>query len=123
MVYGYFLWWYGVGLGQTWELATAILSRIADFFSFNILVKTWVAPWKNDVLRAQNVSLGDQVKIWQQNLISRLVGFFIRTVMIVVCLLLIALTVLLLAVALVIWLALPILAILLPILGEARLFT
>ncbi len=123
IVHGYFFWWYGQGLSQSWQITTTTLGRIADFFSLEILVRTWFAPWKNDVITARNIALSDQVKIWQQNFASRLVGFFLRTFMIVFCLILIGLSAFMLSAALFVWLILPFLIILLPIIGVRMLFS
>jgi len=122
LVSGYFLWWYGAGLTQSWQIILAILGKVADFFSLEILLKTWVAPWKNDVMTARNLSLGDQVKLWQMNMVSRLVGFFVRTVVILVCLFCIALATLASAFFFFGWLITPILVIALPLLGVRMLF-
>lgn len=115
MLTGYFYWWYGAGLEQSWQIAVAVLYEVADIFSLDILVKTWLAPWKNDVLSAQNIALSDQIKLWEQNLASRLVGFFVRSVIIFLAVISLAILTILLAIGLVIWLIVPALIIILPL--------
>lgn len=119
---GFFIWWYGEGLVQSFQIALAIIGKIADFFSLETLVKTWLAPWKNDVTAAQNLSLGDQLKIWQMNFVSRLVGFVVRTIIIAVSIVLIGITALGGGLVLGVWLLIPLLVVLLPVLGVRLLF-
>lgn len=90
---------------------------IVDFFSLDILVKTWAAPWKNDVQAARNTALQDQVKLWEANLTSRIIGSVIRTFVIVAALIIIALVSILGLASLAIWILLPVLIIGLPIIG------
>jgi hypothetical protein len=119
---GYFVWWYGAGMQQSLQIAFAVLGRLADFFSLQGLVKTWFAPWKNDVLSARNISLGDQFKLWEMNFVSRVVGFFVRTIIIVVALLVLGLTAILALLVLGVWIVLPLLIIALPLIGVRMMF-
>lgn len=115
MLYGYFYWWYGAGLLQSWQIAVAVLYEVADFFSLESLTRTWFAPWKNDVISLQNAALSDQVKVWEQNFVSRLVGFLIRSVVILVAVLILGLLTIALGVGLLLWLFVPALILILPI--------
>jgi len=120
MLYEYFCWWYSVGLRQAWWSAGFILKEITDFFSLEALVRTWFAPWKNDVLTGRNLALSDQIKIWEQNIASRFVGFVVRSFVIVFTVWLLAVVTLLEAIALFIWIVLPILIIGLVMLAVER---
>lgn len=115
MLYGYFYWWYGEGLKQAWSSSGKVLLQLSDIFSLEILLKTWFAPWKNDVLTARNISLLDQLKLWEGNLASRAIGFLLRSVIIGFSLFLLTLAVFLLAVGLALWIFLPIVIVLLMI--------
>ena len=97
-----------------------MLISVADFFSLPILVKTWFAPWKDDVQSARNISLGDQLKLWEENMVSRLVGFVIRTVVILISLLTIGVGAVFGLAILAIWVLGPLLMIALPIIGILR---
>ncbi len=122
MFSGYFVWWYGTGLIQAYQIATSIMAHVTDFFSLPILFRTLFAPWKNDVTVARNLSLADQLKVWQMNFVGRFIGFLVRSVVIVVALLILFILVLAGAAGLVIWLLGPPLVIILPLLGVGRLF-
>lgn len=117
MLTGYFYWWYGAGWAQSYQVAAAVLYEVADFFSLETLVKTWFAPWKNDVLSAQNAALSDTVKLWEQNLASRFVGFILRTIIILVAVISLALLTFALAAGLILWLFVPALIIILPLIA------
>ena len=122
MISGYFVWWYGTGLTEAYAAAMAAMTRIVYLFSVSQLGKTLFDPWKNDVIRAHNLSLADQLKVWQLNLASRIVGFLVRSLVILAALFVLALLILLSAVILFIWIATPLLAIVLPLIGVTRLF-
>ncbi|QQG50225.1 MAG: hypothetical protein HZB70_01395 [Candidatus Berkelbacteria bacterium] len=120
---GFFVWWYGEGLTQSFQIILATAEKIIDFFSLEILFKTWVSPWKNDVLSAENISLSDQIHLWQMNLVSRFVGFVVRTMIIIVAIICLGVSGVLGGLALAFWIALPLAAVLFPILGVRMLFT
>lgn len=115
MIYGYFLWWYGAGYVRAWQIVGRWLNELADFFSLPILVKTWLSPWKNDVLSARNIALSDQVKLWEQNFASRLVGIILRTFIIVLATIIIGVIAVALVFSLLVWLFVPVLVVVLPI--------
>lgn len=92
---------------EAWHVAAAVLYEITDFFSLPILVRTWLSPWKNDVLTAKNVSLGDQFKIWELNFASRIIGFLVRSMIIFISLIVLSLVAILEAITLGLWLVGP----------------
>lgn len=107
MVVGYFYWWYTDGIFQGARIAYYYVSKIADFFSLETLVKTWVAPWKDDRLAADSASLSDQVKILELNFASRLVGFIVRTIVIIAAVLVVAVVAIVTIFLLGAWILLP----------------
>lgn len=104
---GFFQWWYSEGFVQAWRIILYAAGQFGDFFTLPTLVRTWFAPWKNDQLAAHNVSLGDQVKIWELNVASRFIGFLVRSLVIFITILGLAVLLLLGAFSLVIWLLIP----------------
>lgn len=117
MIYQYFNWWYATGLLWAYQLYRQIFIVVGDSLSVPTLLKTWAAPWKNDVLEAHNVALGDQVKLWEQNAVSRLFGIVMRSIILfVACIILLALLIIGI-ISLVVWITLPVLIFLLPVLG------
>lgn len=117
MVSGYFIWWYTTGYRQAWRKSLAIVSHLADFFSLETLIKSWFSPWKNDVESGHNLALSDQVKIWENNLVSRLVGFVVRSMVILVALMVIAAASIGIVIGLGLWLIVPALVVALPLIA------
>lgn len=122
MISGYFVWWYGTGIVQAYTAITAFLSFIVDSFSVPSLLRTLFSPWKNDVLSGRNLSLGDQLKIWEMNIASRIIGFLVRLVVIFVAVVVLLVLTLIAGFGLAIWIAAPLLVVILPLLGVGRLF-
>lgn len=123
MVVGFLRWWYSAGLEEASQRAVAVLWRLTDAMSLPILLRTLFAPWKNDVMSARNIALSDQMKLWGQNFASRLIGFLVRSVVILTAVVAIAGLCLTFAFGLVVWLALPFLVIALPVVGLIVVFT
>lgn len=55
------------------------LLHLFDLFSIEIILKTYFAPWKRDVLSTKGLSLNNKIRVWWMNIISRMVGAFIKT--------------------------------------------
>lgn len=76
-------WWYFRG----WKWVAKYLlvvrtKRILDFFSVSDLVKTLFAPFRQDVVDTKNAPVGYKLQALGGNLISRFLGFLIRTTLI-----------------------------------------
>lgn len=117
MANGFFIWWYGAGFSQSWEVALYFLARTGQFFSLESLFRTWFYPWKNDVSVGYDLSLSQQINLWSQNLVSRLVGATVRSVFILLGFCLLAVVAFLLVAGLIIWLLTPLLIFVLPVMA------
>jgi hypothetical protein len=106
LITGYLRWWYSTGIIESWRLAESFLAQIGDFFSLSMLVRTWLSPWKNDTSAAGS-SGQSLIKVWENNLASRFVGFFVRTIVIVVALIVLGTATLGMAIVLLLWLFVP----------------
>lgn len=76
-------WWYGAG--WQWAAQRSILERLKscnEMFSIGALFRTLFAPFKQTVTRGQG-SLDMRMHIFMDNIISRFVGFFARSFIIV----------------------------------------
>lgn len=76
-------WWYGTLPGMLRKRFQLSLAALADFFSFGDLARTLFYPWKRDIYTAQNQPLGKILEAWEMNLMSRLIGFVIRSSVII----------------------------------------
>ena len=101
----------------TWQWLLGRIFAIEDFFSLEILVKTWAAPWKDDVQTARNIALDDQMKLWEANFVSRIIGFTIRTFVIIFSVVAIGLVGVLGVVGAIAWILMPLFIIGLPLVG------
>lgn len=82
-------WWYT--RGWAWVARYFLLvrnKRILEFFSVIDLLKTLFAPFRQDVIDTKRAPLGLKLQALGGNIISRILGFLIRTVLIVCGLLL-----------------------------------
>lgn len=111
MIYSYLVWWYGQGLVQVFHACNAFIFQLTQFFSLTKLVRTWFAPWKDDVLDAPSDGI---ISGFKNNLISRLVGFFIRTFTIFFGLVALLILIAFLAGLILIWLVIPLSVVVLP---------
>lgn len=88
---------------------------LLDYFSIDLLIRTLFAPFRQISAGSVSGPIGEQLRAWADRTISRVIGFIVRTIVIVVgCLAIIAQTVLSLVYAF-LWLTMP----LLPIVGLA----
>lgn len=108
LVLVYFKWHYSQGLSEFFGVTRNFLRFLADFFSFKLLLKTLVAPWKR---LGENYEGGFNLSAWASsfivNSLMRAVGLVSRLVILILGL---AAVLVLLALAFglfVIWLLLP----------------
>lgn len=88
-------WWYGAG--WVWAWRRAVIDRLAwcnSAFSLSRLAATWTAPYKQTAVGRVKGSIGVHIRAWVDRLVSRVIGFLVRTVLIFVGLLLCGLTLL-----------------------------
>lgn len=120
----YFIWHYSTAIKELVHIWKNFLWFTLHLFSVPRLIKTWVSPWKRiheERTRAWNFE--DFIGSLFISLLSRLIGFFIRTVFIVVGCLLILLTFTLGLCLILTWFLLPVLPISLMVIGIAVLVT
>ena len=82
----FFTWWFVEHPKYLWSVTKALTRKTLVFFSVPVLIGTLFAPWKRDLQRTSNLPLDLAVKGVIDNIISRLVGFVVRSVTIIVAL-------------------------------------
>lgn len=112
-VAGLLSWWYGRGWRERSQLVGERIVRTFDYFSVDLLVKTWFAPFRQISAGSVKGSISVMLRAWVDRLISRVVGAFVRTFMIVFGVVTILLQSILGVLELIFWAVLP----LLPIVG------
>ncbi|MBR3229033.1 hypothetical protein IKF67_02260 [Candidatus Saccharibacteria bacterium] len=81
-----FLWWYSQGWGVFVGKIKDFFISIADFFSMDSLVRTLFKPYRQISAETANVnsSLDLKFHMFLDRLISRIVGFFSRLILLLV---------------------------------------
>lgn len=112
-IVGILSWWYTVGWQDQFVRLRARLARTLDYFSIDLLIRTFFAPFRQISAGKVRGPLGVQLRAFFDNLISRLIGSMVRGTIIVVGSIWIALSTIIGAVVAVLWVAVP----LLPVVG------
>ena len=102
-------WWYGNGFIRRISIAKANFRKTLDFFSIQILLKTLFKPYKQISADESSNSINMFFQVFFDKLISRIVGLFARTFMIVMGIIVIIFQSILSCLTIIIWLIIPIL--------------
>lgn len=112
-VIGLMSWWYGRG----WRDAAARVGRrlmsLEDYFSIDLLLKTFFSPFRQISAGGANGPLGVQMRAFFDRLISRIIGAMIRLFTIIIGLIAIAIYAFVGLLVLVVWAVIP----LMPLIG------
>lgn len=106
-------WWYTDGWRQRINLVREQLARTLDFFSISILLQTLFAPFRQISAGGATGPIGVRLQAFFDRLISRFVGAFMRTILIVIGLFAIIFQIVWGVIVLAVWFVLP----LVPIVG------
>lgn len=84
LLFEFFRWWYSEGIIARIKSVMNAISHTADAFSIGLMIKTLFRPFKRISAAGSGVtqSLDNKMKELGDQLISRFIGFFARTVMI-----------------------------------------
>lgn len=104
----FFRWWYGAGWKQQISDYQARVRRVSEIFSIDILLKTLFAPWKQIVTHAHaDQSLKAKQQAFVDNIVSRVVGFWVRLFTLIAGILTITLVVVIGFILVVLWPLIP----------------
>lgn len=73
----FFSWWYGLGWRLAIQRTRLMVSHNVQIFSVSILLKTLFEPWKR-ITSNPGAGISAHAQASLDNAISRLVGFFVR---------------------------------------------
>jgi vacuolar-type H+-ATPase subunit I/STV1 len=108
-IMGLLSWWYGAGWrGRAVRLREKLASSV-DYFSIDLLLRTFFSPFRQISAGKVNGSLSMQLHAFVDRLISRVIGAMIRLVMIIVGLFAIFFNVVIGVVLLIVWAVMPLL--------------
>jgi hypothetical protein len=85
----FFQWWYGDGWRQAAKGSLSLVNKVQLSFSLPVLLRTLFAPWKR-IITPPGRTLEDKMRATLDNLVSRVVGFFVRIFSLVAAIILIA---------------------------------
>ena len=120
----YLVWHYSTAVLSLFGLYRNLFVFFSNFFSLPILIRTWFSPWRRlDEKYPKNIiDLEAWASVFILNLLMRVVGFFMRTIIIGLGLIFIGLLIISFPIILVIWLLAPFLVIFLFLLGLGLIF-
>lgn len=117
---GILSWWYTKGWRQRVVLMNDRLARTSDFFSIGLLASTLFSPFRQISAGRVSGPIAVQLRAFVDQLISRLIGSFVRGFMIIFGLVTLTLQVILGGALLVFWAlvpTLPVVGLLLMVIG------
>jgi hypothetical protein len=107
MLFSLLSWWYDGGLKQRIKLLKDRQLKTMDYFSLDLLVKTWFAPFRQISAESVRGSLDLQMRAWFDKLLSRIIGGFMRTALIIIGIIVLATQAILNFFELIIWTVMP----------------
>jgi len=117
-------WHYGravKGLVGIWK---NFIIFVREYYSIPLLLRTLVAPWRRDITRRpRGLDIKKLFESFAFNLISRSIGFFIRSITIIIGFICLLGVIILGILALIIWLLLPVILLFFIIKGLLLLLT
>lgn len=102
-------WWYTAGLRQRLQRISVRLDGTIDYFSMDLLIKTLFAPFRQISAGKVDGSLDVKMRAMIDKLFSRLIGAFVRLILLIIGGVTIMLQAVLALVLILLWLAVPIL--------------
>lgn len=106
-------WWYGSGWTWLARRSAVKYKLIAEALSVGILLRTFFAPWKQI---QSTTTLQNFIQSTVDNIVSRVVGMTIRTLMLFSALVLYLMLIVFTVASFIVWPAIPALVIILPVL-------
>ncbi|MGI6103234.1 MAG: hypothetical protein ACOYBJ_01240 [Patescibacteria group bacterium] len=71
-------WWYRHVPALLAHHQRLIFETVVDYFSFAILLRTLFAPWKRDQRATDRLTIPEWVRVFGENMMTRLVGAIVR---------------------------------------------
>jgi hypothetical protein len=105
-----FAWWYGQGFLKLLKYLKALIIYLTDLFSVRLIFLTLFAPWKRDQAGYRGLALNEKFYVLMMNLVSRFVGFLVKSMFFLIYLIFLAVLLLISGVAIIAWLLMPLLA-------------
>jgi len=108
-VVGLLSWWYGEGWKRRFRDVLERLASTMDYFSIDLLLRTLFSPFRQISAGGVRGPLVVQIRAFFDNLLSRVIGATVRSIVIVIGVVTILLTVVVGMIMIVTWAIVPIL--------------
>lgn len=106
-------WWYGSGVLRMFRTVQMKFASLLDYFSIDLLARTLFAPFRQISAGGVRGPIGMQVRAFFDQLISRVIGAIVRSMVIVIGCIAILLQAIVSLLFILLWFVMP----LLPIVG------
>jgi len=106
LIVSFLSWWYGRGWQQIPKSFGPRSQAILESFSVSQLIKTWFEPWKR-IITYPGDSIGEKIKAWGDNAFSRVIGFIVRSAVLLTALITWLAAMLFTALEIIIWPLMP----------------
>lgn len=106
-IVGMLSWWYTDGWRRRVVWARNRLISSYDYFSIDLLARTLFSPWRQISAGKVQGPIGVQLRAWFDNLISRIIGGFVRTLVMIIGIVTILVTVVVCGVVVITWAFVP----------------
>ena len=108
-----FSWWYASGWRVFISKIKSAFSRITDFFSMDSLIRTLFKPYRQISAGAAsaNSSMQLRIQMFMDRLVSRIVGFFSRILLLIIGTIIIIIGGILCGILIILWPLIPIMPI------------
>ncbi|OGL24441.1 hypothetical protein A2884_00995 [Candidatus Saccharibacteria bacterium RIFCSPHIGHO2_01_FULL_48_12] len=116
MLFELVVWWYGSGWVGAWKDCFSWVKKVQRFFSIDVLLGSLFAPWKR-IVSIPGRSLDEKFRAAIDNLVSRVIGFCVRFLVLIVAVIMVTVAGVAGIVMAIIWPLVPFLAIALIVVG------
>jgi len=114
----FWAWYYSGAIKSLLNIWKNFIIFVREYYSIPLLLRTLVAPWRRDITRRpRGFDIKKLFEALSFNLISRSIGFFMRSMTIIIGSVCLLGVIILGALALIIWLILPVVLLFLIVIG------
>ena len=109
LIGSFFSWWYGPGWRHALNSFGLRIKGLSELFSVQQLLRTVFQPWRR-IVTVPGSSFEDKLRAWGDNLVSRGIGFVVRSAVLLAAAITITAVSVVTAGEIIVWPLVPILA-------------
>jgi hypothetical protein len=100
------IWWYGRGWHDLITNFPRRIHKTAAAFSISVLIRTLFAPWRR-IISHPGAGMSDRFNAWLDNMVSRVIGFLVRSLVLIAAGFTVLGTAIITAIEIVLWPCIP----------------